>query len=481
MTLEKRNNMSGIDIVFVNPPVSLEERYGKLSLSGNMTPPLGLCHLASVCRNEGFNAAIVDANAIGLSHYEVVQEVFKHDPGAIGITASTVSIQSAARLADMIKEIGHSKHIIIGGPHITAVPVATMERYSSFDVGVIGEGERTITDLLHTLSTGGDLGSVPGVIFRGNHSISQNQKRKPIKNLDELPMPAWDLLPELRHFYKPPPVGYHRLPSTSLVTSRGCPGKCTFCDRTVFGNFCRGFSAEYLFEMVKELYLRYHIRDILFDDDNFIVFKPRLARFCDLLMSSELDLTWSCNARVDIVDEETLRLMAQAGCWQIAYGIESGNQEILDVLNKGITLDQIRKALAMTRKAGIKTKGFFMIGSPLETPKTVEDTIRFVLELPLDDFQTTLFTPLPGCELYETIETYGELEDDWSKMNLWYPVFVPRGMSKHELVAYSKRAFRRFYFRPKILWGYLKTLKKPEAVAKLAMGIYSMLRYQLLA
>ncbi len=473
--------MSETDIVFVNPPISLIERYGKLSSSGSLAPPLGLCHLASVCRNEGFSTAIVDSNPLGLSHNEVVEEVFSYNPRAIGITASTVSIQSAARIADLIKQRDSAKEVIIGGPHVTAVPVPTMERYSGFDLGVIGEGEHTIAELLHTLSARGDLSNIPGVLFRDNHRICQNRKRRPITNLDELPMPAWDLLPELRHFYKPVSLSYSQLPSTSLITSRGCSGKCTFCDRTVFGNVCRGFSADYLFEMVKELYDRYHIRDILFDDDNFIMFKPRLAKFCELLSASGLDLTWACNARVDIVDMKTLRLMAQAGCWQIAYGIESGNQQILDVLRKGITLQQIRSALTMTRQAGIQTKGFFMIGSPLETRKTMEDTIRFMLELPLDDFQTTFFTPLPGCELYDTIETYGKLEDDWSKMNMWYPVFIPRGLSQHELVVYAKRAFRKFYFRQRIMWGYLKTLRKPGSVAKLAVGVYSMLRYQLTA
>lgn len=473
--------MSGMDIVFVNPPISLEERYGKLSLSGSMAPPLGLCHLASVCRNEGLTTAIVDANPLGLRHSEVVEEVCSHHPKTIGITASTVSIESAARLSGMIKQKDPGRQVIIGGPHVTAAPVRTMQKYKSFDMGVIGEGEHTITELLHALSIGGDISNISGVIHRKNSGTVQNKKRKPITNLDELPMPAWDLLPELEHFYKPVSLSYHRLPSTSLVTSRGCSGKCTFCDRTVFGNVCRSFSAAYLFEMVNELYFKHGIRDILFDDDNFIMFKPRLARFCDLLMSSELDLTWSCNARVDIVDEETLRLMAKAGCWQIAYGIESGNQAILDVLNKGIRLEQIRKALRMTRKAGIQTKGFFMIGSPLETPATIEDTIRFMLELPLDDFQTTFFTPLPGCELYETIQTYGELEDDWSKMNMWYPVFVPKGMTRRELVVHAKRAFRRFYFRPKTLWGYLKTLGRPGAIRKLVLGVYSMLRYQLSA
>ena len=133
----------------------------------------------------------------------------------------------------------------------------------------------------------------------------------------------------------------------------------------------------------------------------------------------------------------------------------------------------------MTRKAGIMTKGFFMIGSPLETRKTLEDTIRFILELPLDDFQATFFTPLPGCEIYQTIQDYGEFEDDWSKMNMWYPVFVPEGLSRNELIGYAKRAFRKFYFRPKMIWRYLKSLGRPGSVTRLGTGVYSMIRYQL--
>jgi radical SAM superfamily enzyme YgiQ (UPF0313 family) len=446
-----------------------------------MAPPLGLCHLASVCRQNRFGTAIIDAGALGLSHERTVREALKREPPAVGITASTVSIASAARVADIIKQQSSSTCVIIGGPHISAVPLATMERYTSFDIGVFGEGERTIVELIQAIAAESPVSGIPGVLYRRGDDIVQNQKRRPITNLDDLPMPAWDLLPELKRFYRPVSLSYHQLPSTSLVTSRGCSGKCTFCDRTVFGNVCRGFSAEYLFEMIQELYFKYEIRDILFDDDNFVMFKPRLAEFCELLLTSDLDLSWACNARVDLVDMETLTLMARAGCWQIAYGVESGSQEILDVLNKGINLEQINRAITMTRKAGIKTKGFFMIGSPRETPETISDTIRFMLELPLDDFQATFFTPLPGCDLFETIQDYGRLEEDWSKMNMWYPVFVPEGMSQHELVASAKRAFRRFYFRPKVLCSYLKTLRKPGAVTKLATGIYSMLRYQLSA
>lgn len=478
MMSDKHGNSPAADIVLVDPPVNLEERYGKLARSGSTAPPLGLCHLASICRAKGFRSVIIDANVLMFRHRQVVEEIFSYNPKAIGITASTISIESAARIATMIKRLDKTKMIILGGPHVTAAPEATMDRFRCFDIGVIGEGEITLIQLLHAIVGGDDLGHIPGLIFRRGDSITKNGERKFITNLDELPMPAWDLLPELKHFYKPVSLSYQRTPSTSLITSRGCSGKCTFCDRSVFGNICRCFSAEYLFEMVKELYFKYSIRDILFDDDNFILFRGRLSKFCELLLESGLKLSWACNARVDLVDNETLKLMARSGCWQIAYGIESGNQTILDVLNKGINLDQISNALNMTREAGINTKGFFMIGCPLETRRTLQDTLNFILKLPLDDFQVTFFTPLPGCQLYEKIKEYGDLDNDWSKMNMWYPVFVPYGLSKDDLVSFSKRAFFRFYWRPSIILNYLQMLKKSGAINKLATGIYSMLRYQ---
>ena len=476
---EAAKRLSRADFVLVDPPLNLEERYGKLAQSGSTAPPSGLCHLASMCRSEGIESAIVDANASGLNHLQTVDAIFQYNPSVIGLTASTISIVSAARVADLIRQRDKSKVIIIGGPHVTAVPEETLMRFPAFDMAVVGEGEITIIELLHAIGGGRDFECIDGIVFREGDAVRKNKKRKFIKDLDSLPMPAWDMIPELRRFYKPVSLSYRQLPSTSLITSRGCSGKCTFCDRTVFGNYGRCFSSEYLFEMVKELYHKYSIRDILFDDDNFVLFKERLAEFCEMLAKSNMNISWACNARVDLVDHETLKLMARSGCWQIAYGIESGNQEILDVLHKGIRITQIEDALRMTHKAGIKSKGFFMAGCPLETKQTLKKTLRFILDLPLDDFQITLFTPLPGCELYNESARYGDLDNNWAKMNMWYPVFVPHGLSRRELIRFSKHAFLRFYARPAIIRSYLAMLKKPGALEKLTVGIYSMLRYQI--
>jgi radical SAM superfamily enzyme YgiQ (UPF0313 family) len=290
-------------------------------------------------------------------------------------------------------------------------------------------------------------------------------------------MPAWDLLPELSKYYKPPLFSFQNTPSTSIVTTRGCHGVCIFCDRAVFGNRIRGYSADYILRMVKELYYNYGIRDILIDDDSFIVLRERLIRICKMLIDEGLDISWSCNARVDHVNLEILDLMRDAGCWQIAYGIESGSQKILNALSKNIELNQVRRALKWTNEAGIRTKGFFMIGNIGESKDTIKETINFARDTDLDDFQISIFTPFPGSEVYKNIKSYGDFEDDWKKMTGWYPVFVPKGLTSDELLKCQKKAFIAFYLRPKIIFSYLSLCaKKPGNIPKMLLGGLTLLK-----
>ncbi len=443
-------------VILINPPLSLEERYGALAEGGSSAPPVGLCNLASVILND-YDVMILDAAALMLTYEETLRRVEEYAPDHFCITAVTISSYNAAKLTAMYKERHPEKITILGGPHITAVPQETLRRFRQFDIGVIGEGEDTIVDLLDTLDNDKRLEDVKGLILRGDDgSIYKTQGRPFIKNLDKLPLPAWHLLPDLDEYYRPPIFSVQALPSTSIITSRGCSGKCTFCDRTVFGNTCRAFSADYVNEMLLTLMRDYGIKDLLFDDDNFTLFKPRLRKLCDIMIKNRYNLTWSCNARVDLVDYETLKMMRSAGCWQIAYGIESGSQKILDHLNKNISLETIRNTLKNTKKAGIQTKGFFMLGHPTETIETMRETIDLAKSLPLDRFQITQFTPLPGSEIYEEADKYGAFDKDWKKMNMWNTVFVPNDLTKDDLTKYSKVAFKEFYLRPKIIYSFIK-------------------------
>jgi radical SAM superfamily enzyme YgiQ (UPF0313 family) len=215
-----------------------------------------------------------------------------------------------------------------------------------------------------------------------------------------------------------------------------------------------------------ELHRRYGIREFSFEDDTFITFKQRLREICERLIALDLGISWSCLGRVNHVNPDNLRLMRQAGCWQISFGIESGSQEILTLINKRVTLDQVRAAVRMSRAAGILTKGFFILGHPGETRQTLRMTIDFALELPLDDISVCLMTPFPGTELYDRATEFGSFDPDWGRMNLLSVVFVPHGLTQDDLLQAQNELLRRFYLRPRIVAGYGRRLLRNPALAK---------------
>jgi radical SAM superfamily enzyme YgiQ (UPF0313 family) len=188
----------------------------------------------------------------------------------------------------------------------------------------------------------------------------------------------------------------------------------------------------------------------------FFIFKEKVKKLCQLLIKENLNLSWSCAGRVNAIDEELLRLLRKAGCWHISYGIETGDENILKLIKKNITLDQVRKAVEMTAKAGIAAKGFFILGHPTETEMSIKKTINFAKSLPLSDTSFFKMTPLPGSELYNVAKKYGEFDNDWKKMNLLTTVFIPFGLTKRKLEEFEKKAFREFYLRPRIFLSYLQ-------------------------
>ncbi|MBN1384064.1 MAG: radical SAM protein [Elusimicrobia bacterium] len=464
------------DIIFINPPLTLEERYGKLAEAGSLEPPHGLCNLAAVCLRENFATEIMDIPAIGLSYEETVKAVLAKSPKYVGITAVTISIHNAGKLAQMLKSADSKITVMIGGPHITALPEETMNKFPSFDIGVIGEGELTIIELLKTLNQKQPPDKVKGIIFRKNGTLVTTDKREFIKNLDELPLPAWDLLPGMKN-YRPAVASCKKLPSTSIITTRGCTGKCTFCDRSGFGETIRGYSAEYIINMIKHLQNKYGFKDIRIMDDNFILFRSKITKVCQMLKQQKIKISWSCLARVDMVNPDTLKMVKEAGCWQIAYGIESGSQQILDLLDKRINLDQIKKAVHMTKKAKIKTLGYFMIGNPQETEETVNATQKLISELDLDDIKITFFTPYPGSKIFQTAKQYGAFNEDWRKLDAnLEPVFIPTGLTKEYLIKMQKQLLREFYLKPKIIMSYFSRLNFRQAKS-LYSATKSFLRY----
>jgi radical SAM superfamily enzyme YgiQ (UPF0313 family) len=462
-----------LKVFFTTPPLSLEKRYGTFSGGGSAAPSLGILMLAAVARNDGCMCTVVDAAALALSEQELLKRLAEVCPEILCISSTTLAIGNANSFAVEAKRLIPALTVIVGGPHVTATPRETMARYPAFDMAVIGEGESTFVELLRALRAGSAISAVAGLIVREGSDLYDTGRRPFIADLDSLPFPAWDLLEGFPGRYLPAPFKVRKLPATTLVTSRGCPNTCIFCDRSVFGSSCHAYSAEYVVRQMTELYHRYGIREFSFEDDTFITFKTRLQDICHRLIELRLDISWTCLGRVNHVTADNLRLMRKAGCWQISFGIESGSQEILSLINKRIRLDQVRLAVRLSREAGIRTKGFFILGHPGETPETLRMTIDFALELPLDDISVCHMTPFPGTELHARAAEFGEFDPDWGTMNLLNIVFIPHDLTRNDLVSAQKELIRRFYFRPRIIIDYGKRFVHNPAMA---LGLWNGLR-----
>lgn len=465
------------DLVLVSPPITLEERYGSLAWAGNTLPSLGLLSLASSARKSNFTCAVVEAASLGLDYASTLSQVLSYSPRYVGITATTVSVLHAAKLAQLIKEKNNNIITIIGGPHLTAVPVETLSRFPSFDIGIMGEGERTLVTLLTHLDNKDKLSGVPGLVYRENGSILTTERGPLISNLDEIPYPAWDLLSDFPWRYRPAAFKYKRLPATYILTTRGCPRKCIFCDTAVFKGKIRVFGVKYVLDMIELLYRKYGIRELAIEDDTFMCIKPRLIEICEELLKRKIDISWSCNGRVDDASLEVLVLMKKTGCWQIGYGIESGDQKVLDFSKKGITLDKVEQAVRWTREAGIRSKGFFILGFPIDNDETMRATINFAKRITLDDISVNFMTPLPGSEIYATASKYGDFALDWQKMNMQEVVFIPKDLSKEKLHSYHKTMLREFYLRPRIIFDYLlRIIESPGTLPGVSKGFIAFLK-----
>lgn len=430
-----------MNVLLVNPKVSKTELYGDWDLSDvkSDSPPLGLLSVAAYARSKGHRVGFHIAN-----------------PHVVAITAMTIQIDEAAKIAKLLKSELQDVYTIIGGPHVTARPKETFRRYPDFDFGVVGEGEIVFGEFLDALSKQRDVRQIQGLVYRDNGDIRVNPRQRPLENLDTLPHPAYDLIPDfiggLSKF------GTKNDRSVGVVTSRGCPGLCTFCDRGVFGREFRCHSARYVIRLMDTLYKRYHVSDFLFFDDLFVANRARLKELCGYMKYRSY--TWSCCARTDFIDKEMLPMMKRAGCHMIEYGIESGSERILKLMKKNTTKARIYETIQATKDTGIQSKGNFIFGAVGETLGTLDETIRFACSLPLDYFQHTFMAPLPGSEIWDTASDHGDFVPDWSGCNTFKINFVPTGLSKKDLLRKSKEAWLRFYLRPRIILNQLKSWRK---------------------
>jgi radical SAM superfamily enzyme YgiQ (UPF0313 family) len=446
------------DILLINPPIS---SWGKMQKIRETSPPLGILSLASFLGRKGHKVQVFD---LALEPEKITSFLSFRDgkPKIVGITSTTYTISNALKIAETIKKNHPDIFIVFGGPHSTILPDDVLKE-NYVDCVVVGEGEIVFDSLCNSLLNGKDWKENNGIAFRNKGRVKINLSLPYIENLDALPFPARNLVPLEK--YKATPVNYKRWPSTPVITSRGCPFKCTFCSNPVHGKIVRYRSPENIMEELCQLKKEFSIRDITFWDDTFTLDKKRVERICELLIEKNLDLTWSCATRVDTVNLEILKKMKEAGCWQISFGVESGVGRLREKIQKDISEERIFETFKNCKKVGIETRAFFMLGIPTETEKESWETIEFAIRLNPDFSQFTLTTPYPGCELFKEALSEGWHPTSWEKFQTYpekEPVYVPQGRYAKELLATQVRAFKSFYFRPKYILNRLRKIKSFE-------------------
>jgi len=457
-------------IALVTPPYNLlEEGYGTKMYSRHCAyPPLGIGYVASGLEGAGHDIRIIDGQSALMGNAAIGEAVRGFGAEAVGISAVTACADSACKLATFLKK-KLAIPVFMGGAHPTCFPEAVYERTREIDFLVIGEGERTAVEMAALIGQKAEWKNVDGICFLDDaDNFIRTGRRGPVGDLDEIAPPARHLYDS--RLYRPIPNLYRQLPATNMITSRGCPyARCAFCyESGRMKQPYRRHSPERVIAEIKELVRTRGIREIAFWDDNFIARNDWAKRFCELLIAEKLGITWSAYSRVDMVDKETLSLLARAGCWSIFYGLESGSQELLDVIDKGITLEQGRSAVRWTHEAGIQTRGSFMLALPGENPGLAKKTVDFAIELDLDSAQFLTTYPEYGTKLYDKAASKGQFMEYRGRHGVTY---VPEGYrDADEVEKAMRRAYTRFYLRPSFCLKYLRRIKTREDFFKFFEG-----------
>jgi len=441
-------------ILLLTPPLPAEAIYGRLAAVAPSLPPLGLCSLGTVLVREGHRVNIIDASARRLSPGEVCDQARSFRPEIVGVSATTCSYPRARNLIDRLKGKLPGSILIMGGAHVSALPLQTMRECPGLDIAAVGEGEETLKELVRTIQDGGELSRVEGILYRHRGEIVETHSRAPIPDLDALPEPDRSLLGEQSVYHPTPLRG--RGNTTSMITSRGCPLGCLYCDQSVFGARWRSFSAERVLDEMRKLIQGSGADFISFEDDNFLFSRERVKRLCRSIRSENLQVGWGCSARAESVDRQILAEMKEAGCHYMYLGIESGSARMLGVLGRNPDLGMLEEKVRMVKESGILAYGSFMMGSPTETKDELAQTQRLALSLPLDGLFLFQYTPYPNTPLRQLALKTGTVSSDWED----YSAHPTRSAFRSDFV--SPRTVRRYIFQT-----YLKFFFRPRNWARL--------------
>ena len=393
-------------VILINPPLDSVLRDGNVdpvtSYLFYNSAPLGLLYIAAMLERKGEAVAVLDAAAEMLDIPATVRRIEAFKPDIIGIGSTTVVFDGTCELGRQLKAALPTVPIVLGGYHVTLLPKEAMA-HACFDVGVIHEGEFTLCELVDHYKGLRPLESVEGIVYRVADGFHFTRARGSFRALDELPFPARHLLPA--NLYKPVPVDEHAMPKFAMMTSRGCPHACAFCQKAKSGY--RSRSPENIVDEMEHLVRDFGAKDIAIVDSLFCANKKRVMGICDEIIRRGVKVSWTCSSRVEVVDKEMLQRMKDAGCWRTRFGIESGSDQVLEFISKGITKEKIRNAITWAHEVGLRPKAFFIVGHMPDTPETIRETIEFAKSIPLHDVTVQINTLLPQTPQMEIWEREG--------------------------------------------------------------------------
>jgi anaerobic magnesium-protoporphyrin IX monomethyl ester cyclase len=434
---------------------------GSLNRAQGLYPPLGLSYLAAVLEESNHDVRILDVPALNLTVDETRKEIFDFKADVAGVTCMTSTIKGSLAAARIAKESGAK--VVLGGPQLAVYPEDTVS-YDFVDYGVVGEGDYVMRDLVNALESGKNVSAIKGLVYKKGGRTHVNGFGL-VDDLDTLPLPARHLLPMDNY-----DCVITKRPFVTMVSSRGCPYRCGFCFKQPSDTVVRFRSPERVVDEIEHCIDRYKTRWVMFYDDTLGAKREHVTGICNGILERGLDIEWETPMRVNNVDRELLQLMHKAGCRRLRYGVESGDEDILKVMRKGITIDKVREVFKITDEIGIETFAYFIIGYAHETPVTIRKTINLAKELDSDWTMFTVATPYPKTNLYDLALEAGIVKGDyWRDFTLGkkrerIPYFV------EDSDKWVKQAYKEFYLRPKYVWKKLRRLRSLETLRKYIDG-----------
>jgi anaerobic magnesium-protoporphyrin IX monomethyl ester cyclase len=468
--------ISSLKILLLNPAVDFDKQFGTLKDFYTPIPSIGLAYIGAVLREADFEVEGLDSFMACHTSEQMYDEIVKAAPDVLGISLLTPCAPLVDPLLPRLKEALPELIVVLGNIHGSKFDSHYIESRMA-DYAVHHEGEMTMLELMQRARDGEPISDVKGITYldEATGKAVRTQTRPWIEKgiLDEMPYPAWDIFPVER--FKPDIrlLGKTKLNKNAdvqalpLLSSRGCPWNCTFCSPVnTIGNKYRQRTPKSVVDEMEYWYRRWGVTTFYNMDLTFPISEKKGLEFCEELISRNLPLRWGCETRVNAVTYKLLKRMKESGCFRVDYGIECGNQKMLDLINKKFTIQQVRDAVEATDRAGVESEGLFIIGLPGETPDDTHDTIEFALSLPLDHIKLNLFVPYPGSDLWDSLEAGGELTNFDFNEYTSYPSYTggrvpytPKGRTHAELVRLQSCGMRRAMFRWRVIARELRNFK----------------------